>query len=200
MKTFDRVMRLFWVPLVALSAISLIMYVPKQGMSVIAVVIVSFFLGSASTVGYLRIRGRQVRIPIIDRTRVTFSLLVITMLTLSLVSIFRVQDVINQSDDRYRQSEDCNRQFRSALTYNAQINREDNDLRDERDAQLSKRRDAQDELIRTLGPDGVANAQALTKYQVVVASVENRLRAIDARRMEAQRTRSPYPAPTCGTQ
>lgn len=187
----NRVMNVLYGALVALAAISLITTFPKVGMSAIAVSIVSFFLGFATKAGYLRVQGQQVRVPIIERSRVTFSMLVIIMLSLSLVSIFQVQRVIDSS-------EDCNRQFRTALTYNAGINREDNDLRDERDAQLSTRRDAQDKLIATLGPTGVANASALLQYRTVVASVENRLREIDARRMEAQRTRAPYPAPTCG--
>lgn len=189
--TSERYLKFLYGVIVALSAISLIVYVPRQGMSVIAVVIVSFFLGFATKAGYLRVRGQQVRVPIIERSRATFSLLVIVMLTLALVSVFQVQRVVDTS-------EDCNRQFRTALTYNAGINREDTQLRDERDSELSRRRDAQDALIRTLGPTGVANEVALLRYQAVVASVENRLRSIDARRMEAQRTRAPYPAPTCG--
>ncbi|MFD0838377.1 hypothetical protein [Williamsia serinedens] len=186
-------MNVLYGALVALAAISLITTFPKVGMSAIAVSIVSFFLGFATKAGYLRVQGQQVRVPIIERSRVTFSMLVIIMLSLSLVSIFQVQRVIDSS-------EDCNRQFRTALTYNAGINREDNDLRDERDAQLSKRRDAQDKLIRTLGPSGVVNDAALRQYQSVVDSVEDQLQRIDARRMEAQRTRAPYPVPTCGTQ
>ncbi len=187
----DRILTVAYGVLVGLAAISLIVSYPKVGMSAIAVSIVSFFLGFATKAGYLRVQGQQVRVPIIERSRVTFSLMVIIMLSLSLVSIFQVQRVIDSS-------ESCNRQFRTALTYNASLNQEQASLNDELDDQLSRRRVAFDKLINALGPSGVATPKELIDYRFIAADVEKRVNEINERKMQAQRTRAPYPAPTCG--
>jgi hypothetical protein len=187
----DRLLSVLYGSLVALAAISLIISYPKVGMSAIAVSIVSFFLGFATKAGYLRVQGQRVRVPIVERSRVTFSLMVVVMLSLSLVSSFQVQRAIDGA-------EDCNRQFRNALTYNATVNREDRSLTDDKESALTARRTALDDLIASLGPDRIASAEAVQGYNATARDVERRLSQINDRQMQLQATRAQYPDPTCG--
>ncbi|GAA1892003.1 hypothetical protein [Williamsia serinedens] len=157
----------------------------------IALMLIGAFVTALVRVGYFRAKGYKVRILYIRRTDAAFTAGVVLITALSLVTI--ITTARNSAA-----GEECARQFRNALLYNAKLNQEQAGLSDDLEDELTKRRAAQDNLINTLGPDRVASPQSLTQYRVVVGQIEQRIDDIRERKMQAQRSRAPYPDPTCG--
>ncbi|GGF39232.1 hypothetical protein GCM10007298_38660 [Williamsia phyllosphaerae] len=195
MKT-DRLLTVLYGVLIALAAISLIVEFPRVGMSAISVSIVSFFLGFATKAGYLRVQGQRVRVPIIERSRVSFSMLVVVMLSLSLATIFQVQGVISSS-------EDCNRQFRTALTYNADINTEQRNLANRAQDISGDRRVLLDALVAEIGRDiskPGAVMVAIDTYNAKASKLSAEYDALIKERQNIDKNRKPYAAPSCGSE
>ena len=157
----------------------------------IALMLIGAFLTLLVRVGYFRAKGYKVRILYIRRTDAAFTAGIVLITALSLITV--VTTARNS-----QASEECARQFRDALLYNAKLNQEQAALNDELQDQLGKRRVALDTLINTLGPAGIATPESLAHYREVSDSVEQRVGDISDRKMQAQRARAPYPDPTCG--
>lgn len=157
--------------------------------------VIGAFLGAVVRIGYFRLLGRKVYVPFIERSAFAFTGLVVLMSALSLITIVQQQHNTNES-------EDCNRQFRAALAYNAQITDEQRGLTTRAQDISVVRRMALDGAIAKLGEDltDPASVKAvIDNYNVRAAELADQYDALTKERRDADDKRKPYPAPACGS-
>ncbi|WP_287004679.1 MULTISPECIES: hypothetical protein [Gordonia] len=158
----------------------------------LAVFVAGVVLGALVKAGYLRIKGVRVKVPYVDRSDASVAVAVIVITILSLVTIVQAQAAQERSDQ-------CNKQFRDALTYNSALNIEYRELDRARDKALQDRREAFDRMMQAIDPrTRVASEPAIDAYNESAARVNAQLVEIEQRQTAADASRKPYPDPECG--
>ena len=158
----------------------------------LAVFVAGVVLGALVKAGYLRIKGVRVKVPYVDRSDASVAVAVIVITILSLVTIVQAQAAQERNDQ-------CNKQFRDALTYNSALNIEYRELDRARDNALQDRREAFDHMMRAIDPrTRVASEPAIDAYNESAARVNAQLVEIEQRQTGADAARKPYPDPECG--
>ena len=162
-------------------------------------VLVGFVIGRIFAYRAQKEDGTEVKRPIVNKTNRNFTLLVITLLVLAVISVVSTAvQVAKQAD--------CNQQFRDALVTRAAITQEDTKLQDE----LTQLNTSDAEGLRdfltglvTLPDDAPDNAldDDVAKYQKLVADNAEKRDDVLQRRDELrqERAENPLPEPTCGT-
>lgn len=160
----------------------------------IAVFASGVVIGALIKWGYLRVKGIRVRVPYVDRSDASIGIAVVVITILSLVTIIQTQ--VNQ--DR---AEECNRQFRAALTYNTGLTAEQRDLTNRANTISAERRELLDRTFIDIGnaigdPDAIR--QVVVTYNQDARRLSQQYEQLIADRSGLDQARKPYPDPACG--
>lgn len=160
------------------------------------VAMVAFLLGYITEIGVLMIRGRRILVPFISASSRNFTLAAVA---LSLVALLTIVNIQTTNDEAAA----CDRQFREALRYNTDLTAEQRDL-NARATQISAdRRVLLDKLFANL-PTAIESSgrtsvyQLVSNYNVQAAQLAREYDRLIAYRNSLDKTRKPYPEPTCG--
>lgn len=160
----------------------------------IAVFASGVVIGALIKWGYLRVKGIRVRVPYVDRSDASIGIAVVVITVLSLVTI--VQTQINAD-----QAEECNRQFRAALTYNTGLTAEQRELTNRANTISAQRRELLDHTFIDIG-DAIGEPDRIRQ---IVVSYNRDARTLSAEyeqlindRTRLDQVRKPYPDPECG--
>jgi hypothetical protein len=162
-------------------------------------VLVGFVIGRIFAIRAQKEDGTEVKRPIVNKTNRNFTLLVITLLVLAVISVVSTAVQVSKQAD-------CNQQFRDALTARAVITQEETKLQDElTQLNTSDANGLRDFLTVILqqpedAPEGSLDDE-LASYQKLVADNAEKRNDVLQRRDELrqERAENPLPEPTCGT-
>lgn len=165
----------------------------------LAAVLVGFVIGRIFALRAQKENGTAVKRPIVNKTNRNFTLLVITLLVLAVISVVSTAVQVSKQAD-------CNQQFRDALVTRAAITAEETKLQDElTQLNTSDAEGLRDFLTAIIqqppnAPEGSLDDE-LASYQKLVADNTQKRDDVLKRRDELRQDRAenPLPQPTCGT-
>lgn len=155
--------------------------------------LIGFLTGTIVSFGYRKIRGRRVILPFIENTARNITIGAVVLGLLSLTTVYNV----NRSD---RERESCEREFRTALTYNTEVTAQQRDL-DAREDGLDgeTRRNLNSTLRRIVtSPSDAYTLEVVADYNRRAAEIDAEFVKLDRERLRLEEDRVPYPEPTCG--
>ena len=156
--------------------------------------VIGFLVGQIVTFGYMRARGRRIVLPFIENTSRNFTIGVIVM---GLICTSGVWSSMQKSEDTAR----CNREFRDAIKYNSDVTSEQRDMNDRAAAISRERRTVMDQMFIQIGGsigDPAKVQDVIADYNTRVARLSRDYDKLIADRNALNRTRTGYPAPSCG--
>jgi hypothetical protein len=106
--------------------------------------LIGVVVGMLIKFGYLHIRGRRILIPFVSHSSRNFTIVGVVLVTLSLLTIVNVE--LNA-----RESAECDRQFRAALTYNVGVTREQDEITERARGISAERRALLDDTFIRIG-------------------------------------------------
>lgn len=157
---------------------------------------ISFLFGFVIEVGWLHWRGHRVLVPFISSSSRNITIAAIAVAMMSLLTIVNVQ---HQAD----RTAECDKQFREALKWNTDIAADQRRLDDEAREKTADRRKLLDDTFSNMSQaitrgDSAAVRQVIADYNAKVQILTNESDKIASERAAVDRTRKPYPEPTCG--
>lgn len=150
-------------------------------------------------VGWYEVHGRRVILPFVSRSSRNFTVIAMALAVLSFATI--VQSAISSN-----RAETCDREFRTALAYNTELNIGTRSLDERGRAAQERSRTATATLVRDLAtriatpppPSRDETVAILNTYNQTAVQVANELDRLAEERAAIDAARKPYPEPTCG--
>lgn len=145
-------------------------------------------LGRIFSSGKVKLRGRSVTIPYVDRNSINFTLIVVLLLAGSGLAI------LNTSVATNRQAQ-CNEEFNQTLKFRSAISQENEQLA------TQDRKALGDLFIDLLSiPRDVSREESAERSRRLIEDYNNEIKQTDARRAQNDQERkdNPLPEPKCG--
>lgn len=158
----------------------------------VVVFVVAFGFGFASRLGVARALGREVKLPYIDQSKRSMTLIAVAVLVVSFGGM--AQGVYYNQNQ-----ENCNAETRRVLADNGDVNSAQRTIDNQREALLDADRNATRNLVKSL-TQPLNNQQRIRLVEEFDAE-QQRISDADTQLKEDRRAldgaRSPYPLPRC---
>lgn len=158
----------------------------------VVVFVVAFGFGFASRLGIARALGREVKLPYIDQSKRSMTLIAVAVLVVSFGGM--AQGVYYNQNQ-----ENCNAETRRVLADNSDVSSAQRKIDNQREGLLDADRNATRNLVKSLTQP--LNTQQRIRLVEEFDAEQQRISDVDAQLKEDRRAldgaRSPYPLPRC---
>ena len=165
----------------------------------LAAVLVGFVIGCIFALRAQKENGTAVKRPIVNKTNRNFTLLVITLLVLAVISVVSTAVQVSQQSN-------CNQQFRDALVARAAITSEETALQDELTQLSTSDAEGLRDFLTALvllpenAPGNTLDDEVYSYQKLVADNTQKRDDVLKRRdELRQERAENPLPQPTCGT-